>query len=144
MKANRLQLEFKKYMYTKINTNGFSSNYYLGLQYFIKKQSYDFHDTISIINTSSYHKYYNVKKMTQGLSLIYGKQYRYKNRWFFDLMVGIGVRHKSQNNALTEIEEKYIDKGEADGMSEHLMNDTYHGFLPHILLGGKIGFNVLK
>lgn len=135
IKGYTFKTELKKYLKSKYENVG----NYISLEYFYKRQSYNFSDSILI--APYYYKAYNVNKYITCLTIKYGVMAVSKSNFILDVFVGVGIRFKNVGCTLTEEEMKHR-KDYNDSQSQPFMNGCDKVIYPNFDAGVKVGYRI--
>ncbi|HSY77596.1 MAG TPA: hypothetical protein VK890_12100, partial [Bacteroidia bacterium] len=95
VKGYVLKYEFKYYL----NQEHISNGYYVSIELFYKKESFNWQDTIH--SPTPYLTTYRLFKDIYSPNLKYGRMIVFKSRIIFDWYIGVGVRFKNTTSTLT-------------------------------------------
>ena len=120
-----------------LDRNEKNTGRYFSMEYFYKRQNYNFTDSFQ--GPTTYFKTYNINKYITALTIKYGVLEVSKKGFLFDAFVGLGIRFRNVTTNLNNGEE---EKCLEDSQITYFENTTFYKIVPNIDLGIKIGYRI--
>jgi hypothetical protein len=133
--------EFRYYL----NRNKETVGRYIALGYAYKDQTYNWADTIALVQGSSVNKYfrdYEVHKISNTADLKYGGLRVFDTHWVVDWFFGLGIVFKNTSSSLSDAEQKSIVSYGDFGGYESYKNEVGKIIAPAFTAGIKIGWRI--
>lgn len=142
-KENTVGFQIKPEIKLYLNKKGLTSGKYISVEYFYKKQNFDFWATIKHDTTSSLNNYH-IWKEVSCFNIKYGALLiGQKSRFFLEYFAGLGVWFATGKDNLTDHDRSNIKGGEGQGgIAADVIRTVGQYTLPNLTAGLKIGWRI--
>lgn len=142
-KENAAGFQIRPEIKLYLNEKGLTSGNYISVEYFYKKQNFDFWATIKYDTTKTLTNYH-IWKEVSCFNIKYGELLiGQKSRFFIEYFAGLGVWFNNGKDNLTDTDRKNIQIGEGQGgIAAGLIRSTEQQTWLNITAGLKLGFRI--